>query len=331
MKTRFAYISTSGIIVGLAFAAISQALAIEPPPDNAEPPAPLLNDVKTTPAQKSAAEAHAEIHSQVTLPFIGLATAAVPDMVSDHLDLAHGTGVIIRTIAPGSPAEKAGLSVNDIILSIGETAVGNPEAVSSAIRERKAGDRIAIDLIHKGKPAKVEVTLSERPSDEISGITQDPMLDGLPKAHADRLRDLIEKNLGAFGNSGLDGAVFPDGQLEESLRMMRDQMNRAMGDGLPQTRPDKGGGISFQQNSTARMMDNEGSIEIQSSSGDTEVTVRDEKNETVWSGPWNSEKEKSAAPDNIRKRIEKLNTGKSGGFSFQFGGSSESDPGLLDN
>ena len=307
MKSKLTIISASGFIGGIAVLTFSQALAIEPPPDTAEPPSALLNGVVNAPAQRSIPKIENNI------PFIGIATASVPGMLADHLELEQGSGVIIRTVCPDSPAEKAGLSVNDIILSVGETTVGNPEALSSSIRERKPGDRVALNLIHKGKPAKVEVTLTERPADLVSGIPQEPMLEGIPQAHADRLRGLIEKNLGDF-----DGAAFPDGQMENSLRMMQEHMNRAMGGNIPQLQPDNNGDITFQQNSTITMMDNQGSIEIRSSSGDTEVTVRDEKNETIWSGPWNREEDKSNAPKDIRERIEKVNSGNGTGLHFRF-------------
>ncbi len=120
---------------------------------------------------------------------------------------------------------------------------------------------------------------------------------------------------------------FPDAQLENSLRMMREQMNRAMGGDCSWKFPGKHGGDIFQSNSTIRMTDSQGSIEILSSSGDTKVTVRNERNETVWSGPWNNEDDKSSAPQEIRERIEKVNSGSGTGFSFRFG----QTPGRLSN
>ena len=318
MKTKLTIISASGIIGGMAVVTLSQALAIEPPPDNAEPPAALLNEVENPPLQKPQAKA------EQNAPFIGLATATVPAMVADHLDLAQGEGVIVRTVVPGSPAAKAGLSANDIILSVGGTAVGNPEALSSAIQERKPGDRIAIELIHKGKPAKVEVTLAGRPANEVSGIGQDPMLEGIPQAHADRLRSLLELRLQGFGrDGGMDLPYFPEGWMGENIP----DINYPKGMPVPRNP----GGNSFQHSSTIRVMDNDGSIEIKSTDNDTEVTVRDEKNATVWSGPWNTEEDMAAAPEGIRERIGKVNSGKGGGFSFRFGKPGGPDPETLDN
>ncbi len=174
------------------------SLAIEPPADNTEPPPALVDENERPPRENRVSEAEQDI------PFIGLATAVVPDMVADHLGLEAGSGVIIRTVFPGSPAEKSGLAINDVIVTIGETSVGDPEALSSSIRAHKPGDRIEIGLIHRGKPGKTEVTLAARPAGQISGMGRDSMPEGLPKAHADRLRGLIERNLGSFGGGSGD-------------------------------------------------------------------------------------------------------------------------------
>ena len=37
-----------------------------------------------------------------------------------------------------------------------------------------------------------------------------------------------------------------------------------------------------------------------------EVTLRDKDNKVVWSGPWDTDQDKAAAPEDVRKRIEHL-------------------------
>jgi len=311
MKIRFSIISAGGLIGTFAMIPATPAAAIEPPPEEATPPAALLREGNPQLAEPDAS------------PFMGIVTAEVPEMVAGHLGLSDGTGVIIRTVCPDSPAEKAGLSVNDIITGLDGKPVANPETFSSVIRDRKAGDRLKIDLIHKGNPAKIEVTLTERPADATAQMEAEPHLKGIPKIHADRLRGLIDQNLGAFGPGKL--GVFPDSQFEDSFRQMRDRMNRNSGE-----EPEPGGGIRFQQNSTIRLMDGDGSVEINSSGGDTQVKVRDKGNKIVWSGPWNTEEDKAAAPGDIRGRIDKVKVGNGTGFSFRFG-KSHGGPDTIDN
>ncbi len=275
----------------------SSAQAIEPPPDDARPPAAILENNGT---------------SRQSLPFLGVVTEALPEMLAEHLLIESGTGVIIRTVCPDSPADKAGLSVNDIILNIADEPVRDPDEVTKSLRKQKVGDRIPLDLIHKGKPSRVEVTLTERPADEIAANDNAPLLDGIPDDHAARLRDLIEQNLKALDPQLQGDAFFPDARFDGTFRMLRDRMNKNLLD-IPQFQIPEGG---FQQKSTIRMMDNEGSIEMISDNNITEVTVRDPQNNILWSGPWNTEEEKAAAPKEIRDRIERVQSGNS--FSFRF-------------
>lgn len=297
----------AGSIGVLSMLTANTAFGIEPPPDNAKPPAELEGRVE-------APEAVAE-----KLPFIGVVTASVPEMVADHVNLEHGTGLIVRTVMPNSPAEQSGIKVNDIILSINEAPVNDPDNFSAKIRSFKIGDKLKLKTIQKGKPTNLEVTLAQRPVDEIAGIpNQAPLLfEGLPEDQAKRLRELMERNLGALGQEGFEELLVPNPQADERLRLLRERMNQAL-ENAPEIQPEPGKNFQFQKQSTIRMMDQEGSVEIKSIGDATEVTVRDRANEVVWSGPWDTEQDKAAAPDDIRQRIEKLNIRNGGGLKLEF-------------
>ena len=314
MKKNFRASHSAGIIAGLMIFPLNLLPAIEPPPDNSKPPAALFREqgIVRDDAEK--------------LPFLGLSTSSIPEIVADHLGISGGSGVIIRTVYPDSPGEKSGLSVNDIILSIDGSPVGDPNAFTKKIRSHKVGDTLELDLIRKGKPDKVEVTLTERPVDLEADVTPAPLMEGLPQAHADLLQGMIEKNRQRFGVDPLGSS--PDQTFENTFRMMREQMNQALENQIPPITPGEEGGFRFQQNSSIRLMDNDGSLEIKSADGDIRVTVRDTANKIVWEGPWNSDKDKKAAPQDIRERIDRVKFGSVNGkgLTLRFG-----QPGIIDN
>jgi membrane-associated protease RseP (regulator of RpoE activity) len=318
MKTKSGTIPTAGIIAGLAVCPFTLLPAIEPPPDNSKPPAALLG------------AGQEERGAAAGLPFLGLSTASVPEMVADHLGIGGGSGVMIRTVCPDSPAEEAGLSVNDIILTIDGAPVGDPDAFSGKIAARKAGDTLELGLISKGKPDTAKVTLTERPAELNAHLTPEPFMPGLPQAQADRLREMMERNMQGFGRD-IPGMA-PDQEFENTFRMMRERMNRAFENQIPPITQGEDGGVRFQQNSTIRLMDNQGSVEIKSSDGDTRVTVRDTADDVVWQGPWNTEKDKESAPQDVRERIDRVNVGSVNGkgFTFRFG-KSGGKPDTIDN
>ena len=310
MRTNFKNAFKGSLVAGVFFLPLGTAFAIDTPEDDAQPPAAL---------QEKFSKRAANGASQKSTPFIGVATASLPEMVADHLGFEAGSGVIIRTIQPDSPASRAGLAVHDIILKIGDSAVKSPEELSSLIRSQKVGDQIQMQIIHQGKPGEVEVTLGARPQERVANLDQGLMLEGLPEADAGRLRDLIERNLQAFGSDGpgFGSRLMPNKNFEQTFRKMRERMNQRSGE-MRQLRGPAEGDLNFESSSTIRMMDSEGSVEIKSSGDDTEVFVRDRSNEIEWSGPWNTPEQKAAAPEELRKRIQAADSAANGGIALRF-------------
>jgi len=291
-------ILTAAVIVPL-----SSAQAIEGPPDNARPPFELLDkEDNLTP----------EIAQN--LPFLGVVTEAVPALLATHLGLDAGSGVVILTVSPDSPAKKAGLATHDIILSIADEPVGSSDDVTAKVRKHKVGDRIALELIHKGKPSRVEVTLTERPADDNLALREhQPLLDGMLEEQAEHMRQLLDRNLKGLDQLFLEQGMLPDDRMNGAFQMLRDRMNKNLIE-PPDLQMREGG---FNQ-STMRLNDGQGSVEIKTVDGITEVTVRDTDDNVTWTGNWTTEEDKAAAPPEIRERIEGIQENRNG-FSFRFG------------
>ncbi|MGB7425191.1 MAG: trypsin-like peptidase domain-containing protein [Ornithinimicrobium sp.] len=83
----------------------------------------------------------------------------------DTVDGATLTGAEISGVEPGSPAEAAGLSTGDVIVSIDGERVPSSTALVAQVRERTSGSETAIDYLRDGKQDSVSVTLDTRPDD----------------------------------------------------------------------------------------------------------------------------------------------------------------------
>ncbi len=323
MKTNKHHLIPAGFAAALL--APAAAPAIEPPEDDAPPPAALLEKLrKETPAPpaEQAAESPA---------FLGVVTGPVPELLAAHLHLEAGRGVTVRAVVPDGPAANAGLQTHDVITRINETEVGTPADLTRQIQNHKPGDKISLQLIHEGKPAEIAVVLGERPAEEHSHAPRlrnermfdGLMLDGMPREQARRLRDLIEGNLGGMDPGDLMGAPVP-GAMHEAMERMKRRMDGIMRDGLPEIDGDAGG-FQFQSDATIRVMDDQGSLEMRSRNGGKEITIRDQANEITWTGPWDTEQDKAAAPEGVRERVENLNldegfAGKGLRFNFRMPG-----------
>jgi len=62
-------------------------------------------------------------------------------------------------VIPGSPADKAGIVENDIILEIDGVKLNNETSFASVIRGKNVGQVINLKILHKGVEKKVSVTL----------------------------------------------------------------------------------------------------------------------------------------------------------------------------
>ncbi|MEY3895568.1 MAG: hypothetical protein RLZZ214_1087, partial [Verrucomicrobiota bacterium] len=95
--------------------------------------------------------------------------------------------------------------------------------------------------------------------------------------------------------------------IENAMRELKKRMQGALGDALIQPDNLPGGKVELQGGATIRMNDAQGSVEVKSTEGSKEVTIRDKQNNVVWNGPWDTAQDKQAAPADVRQRVESLN------------------------
>lgn len=296
--------TTAGLL--LSWAMVMQSVAIEGPPDNA-PPIPVADGAdKPLPELKldeAAQEKPAEAEARAA--FLGVVTGEIPEMLADHLDLAPGRGVIVRSLVPQGPAAAAGLSINDIITGVAGEAIDSPQDLSNKISARQPDEKILLDLIQKGKLAKLEVALGSRPAD-LAAWGQPPFdqqmdLDGLPRELAERIREALAGNVGRMNLQLGEG----NGLIEEAMQNLQLRMQGVLeADPLL---PDGAAAGAIHGEARVQLKDPEGSLEVISKDGGKEVTVRDTEGKITWSGPWDTAQDKAAAPESVRQRMESMN------------------------
>jgi membrane-associated protease RseP (regulator of RpoE activity) len=96
--------------------------------------------------------------------YIGVPATPVEDTMRAHLDLPKGHGLIISgEIVEKSPAAKAGLKQNDILLSLNEKPLDTVETLVATIQATK-GKTAKVVILRAGKKEEHEITPEERKS-----------------------------------------------------------------------------------------------------------------------------------------------------------------------
>ena len=112
-----------------------------------------------------------------TRPYLGIAMKAVREetelreLVPDLRD-----GVVVRQIVPDGPAAKSDLKPSDVITAVDGQPVTTPQQLRGAIRGKKIGAPITLDVFRQGKTVPVKISPSEWPElpTEVANVKPTP-------------------------------------------------------------------------------------------------------------------------------------------------------------
>ena len=122
----------------------------------------------------------------VVHPWMGLNVQAVTAEIAESVGLKTSKGVIVKKITAGSPAEKAGLKVGDVITSFNDTALETDHDLQYRLVLSKIGDTGKLQVVRDGNTKTVEVELiapPELPKRDIRTISGKNPLSGLKVAN----------------------------------------------------------------------------------------------------------------------------------------------------
>lgn len=104
--------------------------------------------------------------------WIGVMTFRSPPFLAEQLALPVGQGRVVEHIAPDSPAEKAGVRLNDIIHKIDGRVIGSRRDLNEINAKHQPGDKIEIELIRQGQRLTVALVLAPPPQDMQDQLNQ---------------------------------------------------------------------------------------------------------------------------------------------------------------
>ncbi len=100
-------------------------------------------------------------HGYVTGGYLGVVVSDMDVKVAQVYNLP--IGAYVREVTQGGCAEKAGIQVEDIIISLGGYKVENLTDLTRALRNFKAGEKVAIEVYRGGAALTLTAVLDEKP------------------------------------------------------------------------------------------------------------------------------------------------------------------------
>ena len=95
--------------------------------------------------------------------WIGVRLSQIPAPLAAHVG---AKGAMILNVMKGSPADAEGIEQYDIVTAVDGKPIEGPMDLTAALRDRKAGDTVTLNIVRKAADRPVRLTLSERPADQ---------------------------------------------------------------------------------------------------------------------------------------------------------------------
>lgn len=120
------------------------------------------NDVKT------ALESYQE-KGKITRPYLGVRYITINPAIAESEKLPKDYGALLLrgesltdfAVLPGSPADKAGLRENDIILEFAGKKIDENNSLSKILKQNKPGDKVDLKVYRAGEEITVSLTIGE--------------------------------------------------------------------------------------------------------------------------------------------------------------------------
>jgi serine protease Do len=101
---------------------------------------------------------------RVTRGWLGITGETMATASDKPPGAAASGGVIVREVFPASPAAKAGLRSDDVIVSIAGRRISTMQELRTRIATAKIGTALALEIDRAGQTQKIEATITEQAS-----------------------------------------------------------------------------------------------------------------------------------------------------------------------
>jgi len=100
---------------------------------------------------------------KVVRPWVGIGLQDINPDLMKFFNLKEKAGALISQVYGGSPAEKAGLKVGDVVTELDGTKVTNSQDVVREVLKKQVGQRVSFVVLREGKRTEISLTTAQMP------------------------------------------------------------------------------------------------------------------------------------------------------------------------
>lgn len=104
-----------------------------------------------------------ETNGRVRQGFVGVTPDELNPRAATHLGIKKDSGVIITQVIPGSPADKAGIEVYDVILEFNGKKINTLPEFMNAVAGSTIGRSVKVKVWRDNKEKSLDIAIAERP------------------------------------------------------------------------------------------------------------------------------------------------------------------------
>lgn len=98
--------------------------------------------------------------------YLGINLTELTPELRSHFGVPEGEGVMVSKVEDGSPADKAGVKVGDILTSVDGQAVKSSWDIMAKVRRLEDGQQVPLEIWRNGRAQNVTATVVERERSE---------------------------------------------------------------------------------------------------------------------------------------------------------------------
>ena len=134
---------------------------------------------------------------RVSRGLLGVSINPLTSETAELYGLSDTSGALVAVVTPDSAAERAGIQINDVIVSVNDHRVRDPASLKNAIGLLRPGSEVRVGLIRDGRQQTITAVLGELPGTPTVAARQpnddvefDPVFEGA---------DVVDNSSGVAG------------------------------------------------------------------------------------------------------------------------------------